>query len=98
MHLREDDRVSSLEIRGVTKDGKTPALGSSLTYKFQKPIGIAFKTDSRGYAIIHTAHELLGGPWYEHKCVINEATESGSYYGAYTLVNLKTTITETYQL
>jgi len=98
MHLREDDRVSSLEIRGVTKDGKTPTPGSSLTYKFQKPIGIAFETDSRGYAIIHTSHELLGGPWYEHKCVINEATESGSYYGAYTLVNLKTTITETYQL
>ena len=69
-----------------------------MTYKFQKPIGIAFETDSRGYAIIHTAHELLGGPWYEHKCVINEATESGLYYGAYTLVNLKTTITETYQL
>jgi hypothetical protein len=98
MHLREDDRVSSLEIRGVTKDGKTPAPGSSLTYKFQKPIGIAFETDSRGYAIIHTAHELLGGPWYEHKCVINESTESGLYYGAYNVVSLKTTIVDTYQL
>lgn len=98
MHLRQDDRVSCLEISGVTKDGKTPAPGSSLIYKFQKPIGIAFETDSRGYAIIHTAHELLGGHWYEHKCVINEATESSLYYGAYTLVNLKTTITETYQL
>jgi hypothetical protein len=98
MHQREDDRVSSLEIRGITKDGKTPAPGSYLTYKFQKPIGIAFETDSRGYAIIHTAYELLGGPWYEHKCLINKATESGSYHDAFTLVNLKTTITETYQL
>lgn len=67
-----------------------------MTYKFQKPIGIAYESDSRGYAIIHTAHELLGGPWYEHKCVINEVKDSGSYYGSYKMVSLKTTIVDTY--
>jgi hypothetical protein len=96
MHLREDDRVSSLEIRGVTYDGNLPTSGSPMTYKFQKPIGIAYESDSRGYAIIHTAHELLGGPWYEHKCVINEVKDSGSYYGSYNMVSLKTTIVDTY--
>ena len=96
MHLREDDRFSSLEIRGVTKDGKLPAPGSSLTYKFQKRIGIAYDYDANGYAIIHTARELLGGPWYEHKCVINEVKDSGSYYGSYNMVSLKTTIVDTY--
>jgi hypothetical protein len=98
MHLREDDRVSSLEIRGVTKDGNLPAPGSSMTYKFQKRIGIAYDHDAHGYAIIHTACELLGGPWYEHKCVINESKESGLYYGAYNVVSVKTTIVDTYQL
>jgi hypothetical protein len=98
MHLREDDRVSSLEIRGVTKDGNLPAPGSSMTYKFQKRIGIAYDHDAHGYAIIHTARELLGGPWYEHKCVINESKESGLYYGAYNVVSVKTTIVDTYQL
>jgi hypothetical protein len=96
MHLREDDRVSSLEIRGVTYEGNLPTSGSPMTYKFQKPIGIAYESDSRGYAIIHTAHELLGGPWYEHKCVINEVKDSGSYYGSYNMVSLKTTIVDTY--
>jgi hypothetical protein len=96
MHLREDDRVSSLEIRGVTYEGNLPTSGSPMTYKFQKPIGIAYESDSRGYAIIHTAHELLGGPWYEHKCVINEVKDSGSYYGSYNMVSLKTTVVDTY--
>jgi hypothetical protein len=98
MHLREDDRFSCLEIRGVTKDGNLPAPGSSLTYKFQKRIGIAYDHDAYGYAIIHTARELLGGPWYEHKCVINESKESGLYSGAYNVVSIKTTIVDTYQL
>ena len=69
-----------------------------MTYKFQKRIGIAYDHDAHGYAIIHTARELLGGPWYEHKSVINESKESGLYYGAYNVVSVKTTIVDTYQL
>lgn len=96
MYHREDDRVSTLEIRGVTKGGNIPAPGSKLTYKFQKPIGIAYEHDNRGYAVIHTAHELLGGPWYQHDCVINEATQHFGGFKNFDSVTLKTTITATY--
>ena len=96
MHLREDDRISTLEINAVTKQGTIPAPGSKLTYKFQKPIGIAYEHDNRGYAVIHTAHELLGGPWYQHDCVINEATQHFGGFKNFDSVTLNTTITATY--
>jgi hypothetical protein len=96
MYYREDDRVSTLQIRGVTKDGNIPAPGSKLTYKFQKPIGIAYDHDSRGYAIIDTARELLGGPWYQHDCVINEATQHFGGFKNFDSVTLNTTIISTY--
>ena len=67
-----------------------------MTYRFQKPIGIAFTSDCRGYAILHTAHELLGGPWYQHDCVINEATKHFGGFKNFDSVTLKTTITATY--
>ena len=96
MYQREDDRVSSLEIRGIIKDGTLPEPGSKLTYKFQKPIGIAYDHDSRGYAIIHTAKELLGGPWFQHDCIIMESIKLPASYANFSSITLKTNIITTY--
>ena len=97
-YARDDDSVRRLEIDGYITQGVTlPGIGSTINYRFQKPIGIAFESDAHGYAILHTAKPLLGGPYFEHKCRIEDITP-GKNHGGLCAVRIKSTILDTYPL
>jgi hypothetical protein len=92
-----DDRVTTLTVTAYQNaDSKLPEPADVINYKHRKTIGIAYETDARGYALIHTARPMLVQELVS-ECKVNSVEEymPGPFACGYRQVTIKTTILNT---